>query len=108
MRRRFYFAEMAPAEYPVNGVLSRWLAKHSLPDLPALLLDELNRRLDDPDSAIGPSYFMSDKIMEPGHLERIWKHAILPLLEERFYGHRDELARFSLKVVRTAVASDGA
>lgn len=103
MRRRFYFVELAPSVAPIDDLLGRWLAQRSLPDLPARLLDELNRRLGDPDAAIGPSYFMTDHIMKPGRLERIWKHAILPLLEERFYGSPDALAQFSYAAVRGAV-----
>lgn len=104
MRRRFYFVELAPSVAPIDDLLDRWLARRSLPDLPARLLAELNRRLADPDAAIGPSYFMTDEIMKPGRLERIWNHAILPLLEERFYGSPDALAQFSYTAVLGAVA----
>ena len=41
--------------------------------------------------------------MEPGRLERIWAHAILPLLEERFYGTGEDLKRYSLDVIRAAI-----
>lgn len=103
MRRRFYFVEMAPSEPPVSDLLALWLKSRGLPDYPARLLNELNKRLGDPDAAIGPSYLMTEDVMEPGRLERIWKHAILPLLEERFYGRRDELQKFALEQVRSAV-----
>jgi 5-methylcytosine-specific restriction enzyme B len=33
----------------------------------------------------------------------IWQHAILPLLEERFYGTGKSLERFSLDSIRAAV-----
>ncbi|WP_136610077.1 McrB family protein [Sinomonas albida] len=106
MRRRFYFLEMAPSAAPVSEVLPKWLARHGMSDAPALLLAELNRRLGDPDAAIGPSYLMSRSVTEPGRLERIWAHAILPLLEERFYGSGEDLKQYSLGAVRAAI--DGA
>lgn len=103
MRRRFYFVEMAPSVAPIDGLLSKWLARRGLPDLPARMLAELNSRLGDPDAAIGPSYFMTSDIMKPGRLERIWNHAIRPLLEERFYGSSESLADFTYSSVRGAV-----
>jgi 5-methylcytosine-specific restriction protein B len=103
MRRRFYFVELAPGAEPINGLLSRWLAARGIDDTPSRLLTELNRRLDEPEAAIGPSYLMTDDIGKPGRLEIIWQHAILPLLEERFYGTGQSLERFSLKSIRAAV-----
>lgn len=103
MRRRFYFVEMSPAVAPVSEMLSRWLAARGMSDEPARLLAELNTRLGDPDAAIGPSYLMTEHVLKPGRLERIWMHGIMPLLEERYYGNRDELKRFSLESIRAAV-----
>lgn len=107
MRRRFYFVEMSPAVAPISEILSRWLAARGMSDEPARLLAELNSRLGDPDAAIGPSYLMTEHILKPGRLERIWTHGIMPLLEERFYGDRDELKRFSLQSIRAALPPSG-
>lgn len=107
MRRRFYFVEMSPAVAPVSEMLSRWLAARGMSDEPARLLAELNSRLGDPDAAIGPSYLMTEHILKPGRLERIWTHGIMPLLEERFYGSGDELTRFSLDSIRAAIQRSG-
>jgi 5-methylcytosine-specific restriction enzyme B len=103
MRRRFYFVELAPRAAPISGLLSRWLVARGMNDTPSRLLAELNNRLDDPDAAVGPSYLMTDDIDKPGQLEMIWAHAILPLLEERFYGTGHSLDRFSLDSIRKAV-----
>lgn len=103
MRRRFYFLEMAPGAAPVSNVLAKWLARNGMSDDPARLLAELNRRLGDPDAAIGPSYLMTSSVMRPGRLERIWAHAILPLLEERFYGTGEDLRQYSLSAIRAAI-----
>ena len=98
---------MSPAVAPVSEMLSRWLAVRGMSDEPARLLAELNARLGDPDAAIGPSYLMTEHILKPGRLERIWTHGIMPLLEERFYGNRAELTRFSLDSIRAAIRPSG-
>lgn len=88
MRRRFAFLSLHPSEEPVNGVLRKWLAANNHPLHVADLLDELNARIDDPDFKIGPSYFMRPAVYAPGGkgLDRVWRTAILPLLEEHHYG----------------------
>lgn len=105
MRRRFYFVELAPSAEPVDGLLGRWLRDRGMDDTPSRLLAELNRRLGDPDAAVGPSYLMSEEIGKPGRLEMIWEHAILPLLAEQFYGTGQNLQEFSLAAIEAAVAS---
>jgi len=97
MRRRFYFVPFFPGSEPIRGLLRRWLEKHRLPTGPADLLDALNRRIGDDDFAIGPSYLMHPRITDPGRLERVWRHAVLPLLEEHYFGTGvDVEARFGL------------
>ncbi len=105
MRRRFYFVEMAPTEPPIDTLLEQWLKARNLYDLPARLLAELNERIDDPDASIGPSYLMDKSISEPGRLERIWEHAIMPLLVERFYGTGTKLDDFSFAVLKNAIGA---
>jgi 5-methylcytosine-specific restriction enzyme B len=100
MRRRFYFVPFFPGAEPVRGLLRRWLDARQLPTRPAELLDALNRRIEDEDFAIGPSYLMQPRIVEPGRLERVWRHAILPLLEEHYFGTGvDVEARFGLQAL---------
>lgn len=84
LRRRFFFVPFIPTEAPVNAVLRRWLAAKDRDDLPARLLDELNSRIARDEVAIGPSYLMTGDGSQAS-LERIWRYAILPLLEEHFY-----------------------
>lgn len=108
MRRRFYFHAFFPDRYPVDGVLRSWLRDNGLGAEPAKLLAELNRRIDDPDFSIGPSYLMSKNIREGDRLERVWKQAIMPLLEEHFFGEgRDIEATFGLSAVRSSLARSG-
>ena len=110
MRRRFAFVSLHPSEPPTSGVLRRWLAaRPQLDPGVADLLDELNSRIDDPDFKIGPSYFMRKAVHEPDGLERAWRTAILPLLEEHHYGDgTDVRARYGLDPIRARVAGRAA
>jgi 5-methylcytosine-specific restriction protein B len=97
MRRRFWFAELHPSAEPVASVLRRWLRHHALPETAALLLDELNSRIDDRDFRIGPSYLMRPSVHTAKGTDRVWRHQILPLLEEHHYGDgTDVTARYGL------------
>ncbi|HWG73526.1 MAG TPA: AAA family ATPase [Acidimicrobiales bacterium] len=100
MRRRFAFVALDPAAEPTALLLRRWSAHHQLPATAADLLDELNRRIDDPDFRVGPSYFMRQAApgaFNPDRLEVIWDSDIEPLLEEHYYGQWASIAaRFSL------------
>jgi 5-methylcytosine-specific restriction protein B len=100
MRRRFAFVALDPREEPTRSLLRHWSDRHELPPIAADLLEELNRRIDDPDFQVGPSYFMrstDNDAFSDERLKRIWTTDILPLLEEHFYGQWESLAaRFSL------------
>ena len=79
-----------PNEEPLRGVLRRWLS-HQGYDLEAAdYLERLNVVLaqsgGDDEFAIGASYFMTRD--GAPDIERVWRYAIAPLLEERFYGAR--------------------
>jgi 5-methylcytosine-specific restriction enzyme B len=106
MRRRFVFVELDPRIPPVQGLLGRWLHAHDLPDDAALLLDELNRRIEDADAAIGPSYLMDERIYErEDGLDRVWQYQIMPLLEDLFYGQRNLAELYALPSLREAIAA---
>ncbi|MET7297668.1 AAA family ATPase [Embleya sp. NPDC005575] len=104
MRRRFSFMALHPTQDPVDGVLDQWLAAHDYPPHAGLLLAELNRRIQDPDFAVGPSYFMRKAVHEDeGGLERTWRRNILPLLEEHHYGDGVDIeAEYGFAVVAEA------
>ena len=105
MRRRFAFVELDPRIPPVQGLLARWLTEHHLHLDAAALLDELNRRLDDADAAIGPSYLMKEAIYRRADgLDRVWQYDIMPLLEDLFYGQRDLDGQYGLSGLRKAIA----
>jgi len=106
MRRRFAFAKLHPSEPPTNTVLRRWLRATQREETAADLLDELNTRIDDRDFRIGPSYFMRDAIYAPGAFERVWRTAILPLLEEHHYGQGVDIERrYGFQRIRAAANS---
>ena len=96
MRRRFAFVELSPDTEPTKSLLAEWSAHHGLGTTAAKLLVELNRRIEDPDFRIGPSYFMKSTDPEahtPDRLERTWRTSIVPLLQEHHYGQWDSVAR---------------
>lgn len=107
LRRRFYFVEFSPvAGGSVAALLRSWLQEEHRSTTPADLLDELNKALTETpgageEFAVGPSYFMDDS--GTPNVARVWQYAILPMLEERFYGalsRADLEARFGLDAIR--------
>ncbi len=103
IRRRFGFSEFNPIDGGVAGTLRGWLADRGRDDLPARLLDELNRRLGDRDLAVGPSYLMTPESATIDGLRRIWRYEIEPLLAEHFYGRPEALEPFTLESLMPAV-----
>ena len=109
LRRRFYFVEFHPDEEPVKDVLHDWLADKS-PDMEwvADVVERANELMrEDRHAAIGPSYFMKDDL-DAEAVERIWKHSVLPYIEERRFGS-DSLGEFGLDRLRrrTRAAAQG-
>lgn len=108
IRRRFSFIEMHPDSEPVAGLLGRWLETNGLPPSRAHLLAALNRELGEAnrDFQIGPSYLMRAEADTPEGIGRIWRHDILPLLEEQFYGQytpRQVAELYGLGALETAI-----
>ncbi|WP_040815992.1 McrB family protein [Nocardia concava] len=110
MRRRFAFVPLHPSESPADGVLRSWLTEQGYDVTVADLLDALNARIEDPDFKIGPSYFMRPAVFAPGGIERVWRTAILPLLEEHHYGDRtiDVPVTYGLDAIRRSLGSSAA
>ncbi|MGJ0119610.1 McrB family protein [Williamsia sp. MIQD14] len=108
MRRRFAFLPLHPSEAPTSGILRSWLQATNRPLAVADLLDTLNALIDDEDFKIGPSYFMRDAVYEERGLDRVWRTAILPLLEEFHYGDRgtNVRSRYGLDALREKVSLD--
>ena len=108
LRRRFAFVDFSMREEPVKGLLRRWLAANDLEEMVwvAEVVERANQELDDHHAAIGPSYFMR-KPLDEAAVERIWKHSVLPYVEEHLYGERDKLSAFALGKLRGAGAPGG-
>ncbi len=104
MRRRFAFLPLHPSEEPTASMLSKWLEANGHSQEAAVLLGELNDRIDDPDFKIGPSYFMRPAVHKPHGFDRVWRTAILPLLEEHHYGDGvDVVSQYGLEaIIRSA------
>ena len=108
LRRRFAFVDFSTNDEPVKGLLRRWLAANDLDgmDWVADVVERANGKLDDHHAAIGPSYFMR-KNLDDAAVERIWKHNVLPYIEEHLFGERDRLSEFALDKLRGAGAPGG-
>ena len=107
LRRRFYFVEFHPDDEPVKGVLRRWLEANAPDDMEWLaeVVEQVNKLLeDDRHAAIGPSYFMKPGLND-AKVKRIWKHSVLPYIEELRFGRGENAERFGLDGLRRAVAS---
>ncbi len=103
LRRRFYFVEFHPDHEPVRDVLRKYL-KSTQSDMEwvADVVDTANDKLkDDRHAAIGPSYFMQENLDEAA-VERIWKHSVLPYIEERRFGGERVGDEFNLDSLRRA------
>lgn len=109
LRRRFYFIPFFPMEPPIDGLLHRWLERNAPHmDWVADVVDQANGLLDDRDGGIGPSYFMSHgSNLNERWVKLIWKHQIMPYLEEHFFGAPDRLDDFQLDRLRDALTASG-
>ena len=107
LRRRFYFVEFHPDRPPIEGLLRRWLGDNA-PGMEwvADVVERANKLLeDDRHAAIGPSYFMKQGLDEAA-VERVWKHSVLPYIEERRFGGDEVTEEFRLDKLRGEVASE--
>ena len=107
LRRRFHFVGLFPSEEPVRGMLRRYLATFR-PEMGwvADLVDHANVLLADKNVAIGPSHFMRDDL-DSAVLRRIWNHAVLPTIEDHFFGNEERLRAFALDELLLLVQRSG-
>jgi len=79
LRRRFHFVHLGADP----DLFDRWFNGNpsSIPYLPALYRRLATEAINDPNFAIGPSYFMQPGLTEAS-LSRIWRYSIEPYLEE--------------------------
>ena len=108
LRRRFYFVEFQPDFEPIKGVLRRWLKVNaSNMEWVADVVERANELLrDDRHAAIGPSHFMRDDLDED-MVERIWKHSVLPYIEERRFGGDEVSDDFDLEKLKGSIKAGG-
>lgn len=119
LRRRFYFYRLQPVVDGQASVLARWLERqpaftpverHSVLRYFIELNERISRQLT-ADFQVGHSYFMDPAINRPEMLERVWKHALRPLLEEYFHAsraRRDEIESYAPTELRSAQGRDDA
>ncbi len=105
LRRRFYFQMFHPDDEPVKSVLRKWLRQnaHEM-EWVADVVERTNKLLeDDRHAAIGPSYFMKERLDEAA-VKRIWEHGVLPYIEERRFGGDAVSDEFDLDRLRNVGA----
>lgn len=108
LRRRFHFVDFHPDSEPVKSLLCRWLERQGLQETLGIVkvIERANELLqDDRHAAIGPSYFMKEDL-DRKMVERIWKHSVLPYVEERLFGDEDLIKEFDFKKLCTEVAPE--
>ena len=99
LRRRFYFFNFFPDEPPIEGLLHRWLDKNKTElKWVADLVDSANGKLKGRHMAIGPSHFMKADLDEK-RAQFIWEQAVIPYIEEQFFGDEEGLKRVRLQSV---------
>ena len=102
LRRRFYFTPFFSNQPPIEGLLHRWLERHN-PEMAwvADLVDLANEKVGDRHLGVGPSYFMIDSgELDESRVRRIWKRAVIPYIEEQFFGNEDRLAEFEFDALK--------
>ena len=107
LRRRFHFVEFHPDEWPIKDLLRDWLANNGAAGMMwvADVVDRANELLrDDRHAAIGPSHFLK-RDLSKADIKRIWKHSVLPYIEERLIGTPDRMSEFKLSKLKDAVAA---
>ena len=102
LRRRFAFVPFFPDKEPIAGLLGRWLARNR-PEMlwVAAVVDAANAKLADRNGAIGPSFFLHASLDE-ARLGVIWRHEIMPYLEDHFLEDPDRLRDFELERLRSS------
>ena len=107
LRRRFYFAPFFSDQPPIYGLLRRWLDRNS----PAMtwladLVDLANDKLSDRHLGVGPSYFMGvGENLDEVRARRIWRRAVIPYIEEQFFGNEERLAEFQFDTLKAELSS---
>jgi 5-methylcytosine-specific restriction protein B len=102
LRRRFYFVPFFPGRPPVNDLLRRWLKSHKIQlEWVADVVDRANHRLNDAHLAIGHSFFI-DTDLDEARVREVWDHAILPTIEEHYFGQPERVRDFDLDRLRAA------
>jgi hypothetical protein len=97
LRRRFYFVELMPDPQILNSFLSRCNSVIDK-DMIVQLFNQINQTIANDEKLgrhyqLGHSYFMIDKI-DNVTLNRIWKYAIRPILEEYYFEDYEQIEKF--------------
>jgi 5-methylcytosine-specific restriction protein B len=111
LRRRFYFVPFMSVENGKATVLGRWLQAHAPQSMAAVPLfvalnHQLRQHMGTDDLQVGHSYFMRTDIHTDTVQQQVWKYAVMPLLREYLYHHRDRdtlLQQYTLAVLNPPI-----
>jgi len=95
LRRRFYFEELLPSEQVLSKYLAENNCKMNMNNLITFfhkMNDKIEQKLGK-EYCVGHSYFMIKEI-DKNKVEKVWKYAVYPLLEEYFFHNKSELEEF--------------
>lgn len=107
LRRRFHFVQMKPEP----DILRLYFEGYGNPEMAwtADLLEETNRQLGRDGIEwhlhIGHSHFMREEL-DDATLERVWKHSVMPTLEEYFYRQPERLKAYHLDALKAALGRE--
>lgn len=102
LRRRFYFVPFFADRPPISEVLRSFLVdEHPEAVWLAEVVASANKLLEDPAVAIGPSHFIREKL-DDGWIRTIWEHAVLPTIEDHYFGQPARWRAFALDTLREA------
>lgn len=94
LRRRFFFVRFMSVEQERAPVLEGWLKPRTsewerVVSLFIALNAQLRSHLATDDLQVGHSYFMRHDIHKRSVQDEVWQYAVMPLLREYLYHHRD-------------------
>ena len=102
LRRRFAFIHLEPNLELIANYHAPLGTDPTLVQNLISLLTRLNQQINDPNYALGPSYFLQENLSET--LESIWTMEIEPYLEEYFFDQPRRLDAFRWKTVGSQLA----
>ena len=99
LRRRFYFVEFHPDQDPIKSVLREYLRdkvpSYGMQVADVVELRQRGAREDDRHARNRAELLHESQVWTDVAVERIWKHSVLPYVEELLFGQEDRTSTSS-------------